>query len=120
MIERLALSWKGVPFAAIAALAWASVWLASWPQITVKFLPKADVEVAVETPSQGSIMGSIEDDDRESEMDDDREPREDDREPSGLPGVRFVLATSLTHSQITSPQSVSRSVLTRAVHPLRC
>ena len=108
MIERLAVSWKGGAFAVVAALAWLSAWLASCPQVSVKSLSKAGVEIS----SLGSIMVSIEDD--------DREPQEDDLEPCGLSDVRFVSAPSLTLSQIMLPQSVSLSVLTPAEPPLRC
>lgn len=120
MIERLALSWKGAWFAVVAALAWVSAWPASCPQVSVKSLPQAGVEVTVEMPSRGSIMVSIEDDDHEPQMNDDREPQEDDSEPCGLPGVRLLLAPSLTLSQIMSPRSVFLSVLTQAEHRLRC
>jgi hypothetical protein len=74
-------------------------------------MPKAGVEITAAMPSVGPIMVSIEDDDRDFQ---------DDLELCGLPGVRLFLPPSLTHSQNTPPQTVSRSVLTPAQLPLRC
>ncbi len=112
VIERLAVSWEDASFAVVAALAWLSASFVSCPQVSVKFVSKAGVEITAAIPSLGSIMVSIEDDDREFQ--------EDDLVLCGLPGVRLVSPPSLTLSQITPPQSVSLSVLTPAQHPLRC
>ena len=112
MIERLAVSWEDASFAVAAALAWLSAWLVSCPQVNVKSVSKAGVEITATIPSPAPIMVSIEDDDREFQ--------EGDLEPCGLPGVRLASAPSLTLSQITPPLSVSPSVLTPAQHPLRC
>jgi hypothetical protein len=112
VIERLAISWEIGSFAVVAALAWLSASLVSCPQVGVKFVSEAGVEITAAIPSLGPIMVSIEDDDREF--------REDDLELCGLPGVRLVSPPSLTLSQITPPQSVSLSVPTPAQHPLRC
>ena len=112
MIERMAVSWKDASFAVVAALAWLSASLVSCPQVSVKSVSKAGVEITAAIPSPGPIMVSIEDDDREFQ--------EDDLEPCGLPGVRLLSPPSLTLSQITPLQSVSLSVLTPAQHPLRC
>ncbi len=112
MIERLAVSWEDASFAVVAALAWLCASLVSCPQVSVKSVSKAGVEITAAIPSPGPIMVSIEDDDREFQ--------EDDLEPCGLPGVRLASPPSLTLSQITPPQSVSLSLLTPAQHPLRC
>ena len=112
MIERLAVSWEDASFAVVAALAWLSASFVSCPQVSVKFVSKAGVEITAAIPSLGPIMVSIEDDDREFQ--------EDDLELCGLPGVRLVSPPSPTLSQITPPQSVSHSILTPAQHPLRC
>ena len=119
MIERLAVSWEDASFAVIAALAWLSASFVSCPQVGVKFVPKAGVEITAAIPSLGLTMVSIEDDEREFQ-DYEREFQEDDLELCGLPGVRLVSPPSLTLSQISPPQSVSLSVLTPAQHPLRC
>jgi len=111
VIERLAVSWEDASFAVVAALAWLSASFMSCPQVSVKFVSKAGVEITAAIPSLGP-MDSIEDDDREFQ--------EDDLELCGLPGVRLVSPPSLTLSQITPPQSVPLSVLTPAQHPLRC
>jgi hypothetical protein len=110
VIERPALSWEDASFAVLAALAWLSGWLVSCPQVSIGPVFKAGVEITAAIPSPEPIMVSIVDDDSE----------EDDLEPCGLPGVRLVSPPSLTHSQITPPQSVSRALLTPAPHPLRC
>jgi hypothetical protein len=120
VIERLAASWKGASFAVVAAIAWLSAWSVSCPQVNIKSASKTGVEITAEIPSLGSIMVSIEDDDREFQEYDDRESLEDDLEPSGLPGMRLVSAPSLTLSQITPLQNLSLSVLTPAKPPLRC
>ena len=112
MIERLAVSWEDASFAVVAALAWLSASFVSCPQVSVKFVSKAGVEIAAAIPSPGPRMVAIEDDDREFQ--------EDDLEPCALLGVRLLSPPSLTLSQITPPQSVSLSVLTPAPHPLRC
>ncbi len=112
MIERLAVSREDASFAVVAALAWLCASFMSCPQVTVKFVSNAGVEITAAMLSLGPIMDSIEDDDRESQ--------EDDLELCGLPGVLLVSPPSLTLSQITPPQSVSLSVLTPAQHPLRC
>ncbi len=112
MIEWLAVSREGASFALVAALAWLSASFVSCPQVGVKFVSKAGVEITAAIPSLGPIMVSIEDDDREFQ--------EDDLVLCGLPGVRLVSPPSLTLSQITPPQSVSLSVLTPAQYPLRC
>ena len=72
-------------------------------------MSKAAVEIIAATPSPDPIMVSI--------ADDDRDFLEDDLEPCELPGVRLVSPPSPTLSQITPPQSVSLSILTRAQHP---
>ena len=112
MIERLAVSWEDASFAVVAALAWLSASFVSCPQVSVKFVSKAGVEITAAIPSLGPIMVSIEDDEREFQ--------EDDLELYGQPGVRLVSPPSLTPSQITPPQSISLPVLTPAQHPLRC
>src|SRR5208337_2827687 len=109
VIERLAVSWEGASFAVVAALAWLSASFVSCPQVSVKFVSKAAVEITAAIPSLEPIMVLIEDDDSE-----------DDLELCGLPGVRLVSPPSVTLSQITPPQSVSLSVLTPAQRPLRC
>ena len=112
MIERLAVSWEDASFAVVAALAWLSASFVSCPQVSVKFMSTAGVEITAAIPSLGPITGLIEDDDREFQ--------EDDLELCGLPGVRLVSPLSLTSSQITPQQTVALSVLTPAQHPLRC
>ncbi len=112
VIERLAVSWEGASFAVVAALAWLSASFVSCPQVSVKFVSKAGVEITAAIPSPGPTMVAIEDDDREFQ--------EDDLEPCALLGVRLLSPPSLTLSQITPLQSVSLSVLTPAQHPLRC
>ncbi len=112
MIERLAVSWGGVSFAVVAALAWLSASLVNCPRVSVKFVSKVVVEITVAIPSSAPIMVSIENDERDFQ--------DDDLELCGLPGVRLVSPPSLTLSQITPLQSVSLSVLTPAQHPLRC
>jgi len=112
VIERLTVSWEDASFAVVAAFAWLSASLMSCPQVSVKYVSKAGIEITAAIPSLGPIMDSIEDDDREFQ--------EDDLERCGLPGVRLVSPPSLTLSQITPPQSVSLSVLTPAQRPLRC
>ncbi len=112
MIERLAVTWEHASLAALAALVCLSASLVSCPRVSVNSVSKAGVESTAAISSQGPIMVSLEDADRES--------REDDPEPCGLSGVRLLLPPPLTLSQITAPQSVWLSVLTPAHHPLRC
>src|SRR5271157_4795474 len=103
VIERLAVSWEGALFVVVAVLAWLSASLVSCPQVGVKSVSKAGVEIIAAIPSLGPIMVSI---------DDDREFKEDDLEPYGLPGVLLVSPPCLTLSQITPLQSVTLSVQT--------
>ena len=112
MLERLALSWEDITFAVIAALVWSFASFVCCPLISVRFMSKAGVEITAAIPSLGPLMGSIEDDDRES--------LEDDLQLCALPGVRLIWPPSLALSQITSPQNVSLAALTPAQHPLRC
>ncbi len=112
MIGRLAVTWENASFAVVAVLAWLSAACVCCPQLGVKFISKAGVEISAAIPPLGPIMDSIEDDDREFQ--------EDGLELCGLPGVRRVSPPSLTLSQITPPESVSLSVLTPAQLPLRC
>ncbi|MBV8127848.1 MAG: hypothetical protein JO114_09355 [Planctomycetaceae bacterium] len=112
MIERLAVSWEGASLAVVVALAWLSAPLVSCPQVGVKSVSKAGVEITAAIPSLEPIMVSIEDDDREFQ--------EEDLELCGLPGVRLVSPPSLTPSQITLSQSISLPVLTLAQYPLCC
>ncbi len=112
MIVRLAVSWADASFAVVAALAWLSASFVSCPQVGVKFVSKAGVEITAPIPSLVPIKVAIEDDDRESQ--------EDDLELYGLPDVRFVPSPSVTLSQITPTRSVSPSGLTSAQLPLRC
>ena len=112
VIERLAVSWKDASFAVVAALAWLSASLVSCPQVSVKSVSKAGVEITAAIASLGPFVDSIEDEDREFQ--------EDDLEPCGLPGVRLVSPPSLILSQITPPQSLSPLLLTPAQRPLRC
>jgi hypothetical protein len=111
VIEGLAASWKDASFAVVAALALLSASLVSCPQVSVKSVSKAGVEIAAAIPSLEPIMVSIED---------DREFNEDDLEPCGLPGVLFALPPSHTLSPIAPPRSVCLSKLTPAQRPLRC
>jgi hypothetical protein len=110
--ERLAVCREGASFAVVAALAWLSVWVVSCPQVSVKSVSKAGVEITAAILPSGPIMVAIEDDDSENQK--------DDLEPCGLPGVRLASPPSLTLAQITPPQSDSLSVLTPAQLPLRC
>jgi hypothetical protein len=112
VIEWLAVSWEDAPFAVVAALAWLFASLVSCPQVSVKSVSKAGVEITAVIPALVPIMVSIGDDNREFE--------EDDLEPRGLPDVRLVSPPSLTLSQISPPQSVSLAVATSAQRPLRC
>jgi hypothetical protein len=109
--ERVGLSWEAASFAIIAALAWFSASLGSYPQVTVKRVSRASVEITAALPSLGPRMVAIED---------DRELPEDDPEPCGLPGMWLVPRPSLTLSQIVPPETVSLSFLTSAQLPLRC
>jgi hypothetical protein len=113
VIERLAASWEGSSFAVVAALACLSASLVSCPQISVRYVSKAGVEITAAIPSPGPRIVAIEDDDREFQ--------EDDLVPCGMPGLGLVTPPSLTLSQIMPLQSVSLlSVLTPAQPPLRC
>src|SRR5262249_32692655 len=97
--------------AAVAALAWLLAAHLSFRHTNVNFLSTAGVQITAAIPLPGPITDSI---------DDDREFQEDDLEPCLLPGVRPILPASLTHSQITPPESVSLSLLSPAQRPLRC
>jgi hypothetical protein len=112
VIEGLVPSRGDASFAVVAALVWLFASFVSCPQTSAEFVSEAGVEITAAIPSPEPIMVSIEDDDRELQ--------EDDLGLCGLPGVRFVLPTSLTLSQITPPQSVFLSFLTPLQHPLRC
>jgi len=112
LIQRLAVSWEDALFAVVAALAWLSASFLCCPQLSIKFVSKAGVEITAAIPSLGPIMDSIEDDERDFQ--------EDDLELCALPGVRLVWPPSLTLLQITPPRSVSLSGLTPTQHPLRC
>ena len=103
--ERLGGSWRIALFAVVASLAWISASFARCPQVSVKFVSEAGVEIIAAIPSLGLIFVSIEDRFREFQ--------EDDLELCGLPGTRPVSSPSPTLSQITTPQSVSLSVLAR-------
>jgi hypothetical protein len=112
VIERLTVSWEDASLPVVAVLAWLTAWLVTCPQVSIRMVSRAGAQITAAIPSLEPIMGSIEDDDREFQ--------EDKLEPCALPGVRVVSPTSLAHSQITPPQSVSLSVLTLAQHFLRC
>ena len=101
MIERLAVSWEIGSFAVIAALAWLSASLVSCPQVGVKFVSKAGVEITAAIPSLEPIVVSIEDDDREFQ--------EADLELYGLPGVRLVSPPPLSLSRKSRRRRVSPS-----------
>jgi hypothetical protein len=112
VIERLAVLREGSAFAVVAALAWVSASLVSSPQVSIKFVSKAGVEITVAVPSPGPRMVAIEDDDREFQ--------EDNLEPCALPGVQLDLPSSLNLSQFTTAHFVALSSLTPAQRPLQC
>jgi hypothetical protein len=112
VVKGLAASWGDASFASVAVLACLSAWMVSCPQVSVKSVSKAGVEITAAIPSSEPIMVSIEDDDCELQ--------DDELEPCGLPGARFIWPPSLTLSQITPPQNVCLSILTPEQRPLRC
>jgi hypothetical protein len=113
VVKRVAVSWKGLLFAVVAALAWLSASLVSCPRVLVKFVSKAGVEITTSRPAPGPRLVAIENDDLESQ--------ENDLEPCGLPGAHLGLPPSFSLSQITPQQTISfLSILTAAQNPLRC
>jgi hypothetical protein len=112
VIERVAKSWKNAPYAFVGALACLSASLLSCPQVGLKSVSRAGLQIVPAIPSPGPIMVSIED---------DREFQEDELKPCGLPSVWLISPPSLALSHITPPQSICfLSVLTPAQRPLRC
>jgi hypothetical protein len=111
MVGRLAAARADAAYAVVAALAWSSAALVICSQISVQSVSKAGVEITAAIPSLGAMMVGIEDDDREFQ---------DDLEPCGLPAVRFDSPHSVTLSRIAPSQGVYLSILTPAVHALRC